>query len=198
MVDPVAGADRKFSYLVCLVRAGERLRQPDMPGGRTDPRRTRCRRGGDAGCAPYAERRGVAAGRRRGTGRPDRRSAGDRGRKAFGLGTPLTARESEPPAAPGHLTASHAASAHYRWPSVEVVIAPSGDPDVRRTNTADQLRYRADVGGIGSGHDVLLLTNARPLRPLPPPVPEPDGGTCLHVRRRGRFGGILHEYQHAA
>ena len=42
------------------------------------------------------------------------------------------------------------------------------------------------------------IANARPLRPLPPPIPEPDGDTCLHVRRRDRLGGILHEYQHAA
>ena len=39
--------------------------------------------------------------------------------------------------------------------------------------------------------------NARPLRALPPPIPEPDA-TRLHVHRRDRLGGILHEYRHAA
>jgi putative transposase len=42
------------------------------------------------------------------------------------------------------------------------------------------------------------IANARPLRPLPPPIPELDATTRLHVRRRDRLGGILHEYQHAA
>jgi len=40
--------------------------------------------------------------------------------------------------------------------------------------------------------------NARPLRALPPPIPEPDAATRLHVHRRDRLGGILHEYRHAA
>jgi putative transposase len=42
------------------------------------------------------------------------------------------------------------------------------------------------------------IANARPLRALPPPIPEPDATTRLHVHRRDRLGGILHEYQHAA
>jgi hypothetical protein len=42
------------------------------------------------------------------------------------------------------------------------------------------------------------IANARPLCALPPPIPEPDGATRLHVRRRDRLGGILHEYRHAA
>jgi putative transposase len=41
------------------------------------------------------------------------------------------------------------------------------------------------------------IANARPLRALPLPIPEP-GAARLHVRRRDRLGGILHEYQHAA
>jgi putative transposase len=41
------------------------------------------------------------------------------------------------------------------------------------------------------------ISNARPLRALPPPIPEP-GAARLCVRRRDRLGGILHEYQHAA
>lgn len=79
-------------------------------------------------------------------------------RQAFGLGAPLSARESQPPPDPGNQAAFHAASAHYRWPSVEVVIAPSGEPDSRRANTADQLRHWADLAGLGSEHDVLILT----------------------------------------
>ena len=42
------------------------------------------------------------------------------------------------------------------------------------------------------------IANARPLHALPPPIPEPAAATRLHVRRRDRLGGILHEYQHAA
>jgi hypothetical protein len=40
------------------------------------------------------------------------------------------------------------ASARYRWPTVEVLIVPSGQPD-RRVNTEDQLRYWAARNGIG-------------------------------------------------
>ncbi len=42
------------------------------------------------------------------------------------------------------------------------------------------------------------IANARPLRPLPTPTTDPDQIARLHVRRRDRLGGILHEYQHAA
>jgi putative transposase len=40
------------------------------------------------------------------------------------------------------------------------------------------------------------IANARPLRTLPPPLPEPPAS--LDIRRRDRLGGILHEYHHAA
>jgi putative transposase len=42
------------------------------------------------------------------------------------------------------------------------------------------------------------LSNARPLRPLPEPIIDPDAITHLRIHRRDRLGGILHEYQHAA
>jgi putative transposase len=42
------------------------------------------------------------------------------------------------------------------------------------------------------------IANARPLRSLPSPIPEPDAATRLHIDRRDRLGGILHEYRHAA
>jgi hypothetical protein len=42
------------------------------------------------------------------------------------------------------------------------------------------------------------LADARPLRPLPAPLTEPDQITHLDIRRRDRLGGILHEYHHAA
>jgi hypothetical protein len=42
------------------------------------------------------------------------------------------------------------------------------------------------------------LHAAAPLRPLPPPITEPDRIERLDIRRRDRLGGILHEYQHAA
>ena len=42
------------------------------------------------------------------------------------------------------------------------------------------------------------LRAAAPLRPLPEPVANPERIAQLHVLRRDRLGGILHEYQHAA
>jgi hypothetical protein len=79
-------------------------------------------------------------------------------RKAFGLGPPPVAHESQPPADPANQTAFHAGWARYQWPSVEVVIAPSGNPAGRRANTADQLRYWAAAAGVGRDDDVLILT----------------------------------------
>jgi len=79
-------------------------------------------------------------------------------RLAFGLGAPLRTEESCP--VPDHEQPGkfHAASAYHQWPFVEVVIAPSSEPMNRRANTADQLRYWADVVGLGSEHNVLILT----------------------------------------
>jgi transposase InsO family protein len=42
------------------------------------------------------------------------------------------------------------------------------------------------------------ITNARPLRPLPPPIVDSDEIAHLNIRRRQRLGGILNEYEHAA
>ncbi|MCW2642709.1 MAG: Integrase catalytic region, partial [Dactylosporangium sp.] len=42
------------------------------------------------------------------------------------------------------------------------------------------------------------LHAAAPLRPLPQPIAEPDRLDHLDIRRRGRLGGILHEYRHTA
>jgi putative transposase len=42
------------------------------------------------------------------------------------------------------------------------------------------------------------IANARPLRPLPPPIIDLDQIAHLDIRRRQRLGGILHEYEHAA
>ncbi len=41
-------------------------------------------------------------------------------------------------------------------------------------------------------------SNARPLRPLPPPIDDPNKIAHLDTRRRDHLGGILHEYEHAA
>ncbi len=78
--------------------------------------------------------------------------------RAFGLGTPVAAHESQPPASREDRAAFRAAWAHYQWPSAEVIIAPSAEPAIRRANTADQLSYWAAAAGVGSGHDVLILT----------------------------------------
>ena len=40
--------------------------------------------------------------------------------------------------------------------------------------------------------------NGAPLRPAPEPLTEPSPLDQLHILRRDRLGGILHEYQHAA
>jgi hypothetical protein len=37
------------------------------------------------------------------------------------------------------------------------------------------------------------VANARPLHALPSPIPEPGYATRLHVHRRDRLGGILHD-----
>ncbi|MER6812027.1 integrase core domain-containing protein [Spirillospora sp. NPDC000708] len=42
------------------------------------------------------------------------------------------------------------------------------------------------------------IANARPLKPLPAPITEPDEIAHLDIRRRQRLGGILNEYEHAA
>jgi putative transposase len=42
------------------------------------------------------------------------------------------------------------------------------------------------------------IANARPLRALPSPITKPGAAIRLHVYRRDRLGGILHEYRHAA
>ena len=44
--------------------------------------------------------------------------------------------------------------------------------------------------------DRTLIWNQRHL--LPPPIPAPTAVTRLHIHRRDRLGGILHEYRHAA
>ena len=42
------------------------------------------------------------------------------------------------------------------------------------------------------------IANARPLRPLPPPITDRDEIAHLDIRRHQRLGGILNEYRHAA
>jgi hypothetical protein len=41
---------------------------------------------------------------------------------------------------------------------VEVVIAPSEMPQERRAKTGDQLRYWADLAGLGHEDDILIVT----------------------------------------
>ncbi|MGW1682722.1 integrase core domain-containing protein [Saccharopolyspora sp. NPDC002376] len=42
------------------------------------------------------------------------------------------------------------------------------------------------------------IANARPLRPLPMPVTDPEQLEAINIRRHDRLGGILHEYHRAA
>jgi hypothetical protein len=44
----------------------------------------------------------------------------------------------------------------------------------------------------------LIWTQVHLLRALPSPITEPGAAIGLHVRRRDRLGGILHEYRYAA
>jgi hypothetical protein len=82
---------------------------------------------------------------------------------AFGLPEPVSAIQSTPQPT-GWSKALWAASARYHWPGsettppVDVLIAPSTEPDTRRANTADNLRYWAKQAGIGPQDRVLLVT----------------------------------------
>lgn len=42
------------------------------------------------------------------------------------------------------------------------------------------------------------IANTRPLHPLPVPLAAPDRIASLHIRRRDRLGGVLHEYRNVA
>jgi hypothetical protein len=77
-------------------------------------------------------------------------------RQAFGLGQPDES-EASGPARSDWDDELWSAWARYRWPGVEVLIVPSGEPG-RRVNTPDQLRYWASRNGIGRDDRVLLLT----------------------------------------
>jgi putative transposase len=57
------------------------------------------------------------------------------------------------------------------------------------TSTNDTSTRIVGTGGIA---------NTRPLHPLPDPIADPDIITQLHVRRRDRLGGLLHEYEPVA
>jgi hypothetical protein len=77
-------------------------------------------------------------------------------REAFGLGSPQESQESGP-----HRNdwdnELWSAWARYRWPGIDVLIVPSGEPG-KRVNTVAQLRYLATQNGIGRDDRVLLLT----------------------------------------
>ena len=79
-------------------------------------------------------------------------------RRAFVLGEPLSVEENPPSPDPRWPEVFHGASARYRWSSVDVVIAPSEQPENRRAKTGDQLRYWAGQTHLGREHDVLLVT----------------------------------------
>jgi hypothetical protein len=76
----------------------------------------------------------------------------------------------------------------------EILQQAGIDPAPERTSST-WASFRSQVGALGPHQGIA---NARPLRALPTPIPEPGAATRLHIRRRDRLGGILHEYQHAA
>jgi hypothetical protein len=160
LVDAVTVTDREFSHLVVL-------------SGLVSACINRTHRAAELLRGGLAADAVVVLGAHRELGPAEPRQAADAGlgdltdeaevivaatREAFGLGRPQTVAEPRRPADPGQPTAFHAASARYQWRSAEVVIAPSGEPDRRRANTADQLRYWARLVGIGREHDLLIVT----------------------------------------
>ena len=42
------------------------------------------------------------------------------------------------------------------------------------------------------------ISNSRPLHPLPEPITDLATITHIHIHRRDRLAGIIHEYHHAA
>jgi hypothetical protein len=78
--------------------------------------------------------------------------------QAFQLGPPQSSEEPKPGPDPGRPEIFHASSARYKWPSAEVVIAPSEMPGVRRAKTGDQLQYWAGLTDLGKKHDILIVT----------------------------------------
>jgi putative transposase len=69
-------------------------------------------------------------------------------------------------------------------------------PSWNRSRLVHALR---EFGQSCSGHRPHQgIANARPLQPLPVPLVVPDQSASLDIRRRGRLGGVLHQYQHAA
>jgi hypothetical protein len=77
-------------------------------------------------------------------------------RRAFGLGEPGRSEASGPSRSDWD-NELWSAEARYRWPGVEVLIVPSGEPG-KRVNTEGQLRYWASRHEIGREDRILLLT----------------------------------------
>jgi hypothetical protein len=78
---------------------------------------------------------------------------------------------------------------------VREILQQAGiDPAPERASSTWASFLRSQAGALGPHQGIA---NARP-RALPTPIPEPGAATRLHIRRRDRLGGILHEYQHAA
>ncbi len=78
-------------------------------------------------------------------------------RQALGLGDPEESERSRPETTEWNKTL-HGASGRYRWKEAEVVIVPSSEPGNRRADTNDQLRYWAELAGLGRDDRVLLIT----------------------------------------
>ncbi len=160
LVDASGTADRRFSHLAVLsglVRAcvnrihrAAELMEAGMPAGSVVVLSAHRRLGGAE--PQQAEAAGL------GNLSDEAEVAVAVARREFALGAPLSAEQSQPPPDPAAPVTWNAAFARYRWPSVEVIIAPSSEPRARRANTADQLRYWARVSGLGSEHDILILT----------------------------------------
>jgi len=70
------------------------------------------------------------------------------------------------------------------------------DPDLEPVAPLHALREFEQFYNSHRPHQ--RIANARPLRALPAPIPEPTAATRLHIHRRDRLSGILYEYRHAA
>jgi hypothetical protein len=79
-------------------------------------------------------------------------------------------------------------TAQYEMAARHDAAALASDPGALRGYETFYNQHRPHQG----------IANARPVRPLPEPIADPDQVVRLNIRRRDHLGGILHEYEHAA
>jgi putative transposase len=78
------------------------------------------------------------------------------------------------------------------------IIDPVGARNSHKTARHDPRRVTEPHTFYNEHRAHQGIANARPLKPLPEPITDPDRLARLTIRRRDRLGGILSEYEHAA